>query len=110
MPSAEIRDEGTLQTARARVALLPAPLPIPDYGPLDRVPNRAWTGLRWDWAGLPPGLYTLHITLPVDGIDNAVTTSLPIYLPDPNGLRAARASYLGKRVWPNPSFQFSRFT
>ncbi len=94
---AEVRDEGTRRTQAARVTPLPAPLPVPGYGPLDRVPGRAWAGLHWDTAGLPPGMYTLSVSLPGD----VRPASLQIYLPDDaGGLRAARAGFLGRRVWP----------
>ena len=108
---AEFRDEGTRKTTTATVTLLPAPLPIPEYGPLDRVPGRVWLGLRWDTSGLPPGLYTLTVNVLADtGQGLSLPTkpaSLPIYLPDPNGLQTARAAFLGKRVWPCPKLHWT---
>ena len=108
---AELRDEGTRKTTAARVTALPAPLPISEYGPLDRVPGRVWLGLRWDMSSLPPGLYTLTVTVPADtGQGVSLPTkpaSLPVYLPNPNGLQTARAAFLGKRVWPRPELQWA---
>ncbi len=110
---AEVRNQGTLRTLTARVVPLPAPLPIASFGPMSRFSGRSWFGLRWDPSGLPPGLYMLTVTLPVDAVDSAgqpfplplETVSLPVYLPDPRGLLAARAKYLGKRVWPQAGLQ-----
>ena len=110
---ATARNQGTLQTLTARVVPLPAPVPIASFGPMSRYPGRSWFGFQWDFSGLPPGLYLLTVILPVDAVDSAghpfpvppATDSLAVYLPDPRGLRAARAAYLGRRVWPQTGLQ-----
>lgn len=111
---ASAQDAGTLRQRPAQVTLLHAPLALPDYGPLDRIEGRTWTGLRWEPHGLRPGLYRISVTVPIDAADSAgqpfrlppVTASRLVYRPCPDGLRAARRKYLGKRIWPTRSWYF----
>ncbi len=106
---AEAQDQGTRRTVPARVTLLPAALPIPGIPGVTAPPAEdPRLGLRWETAGLPPGLYSLQVSVPVQATDSAgkpFTVPVPtaanfIYLPDPAGLRRAQAEYLNKRVWP----------
>ena len=114
---AEARDQATGRTLAARVTPLPAPLPLPGSGDLLHDRTRTWVGLRWDAAGLPPGLYVLSVTLPVEWADGAghssrttETDSLPVYFPQPDSLRAARAAFEGRRVWPQTGLNKSDFS
>jgi len=111
---AEAQDLGTLKSLPARVVLLP-PVPTQYWKQLSALPGRSWIGLRWNTAGLKPGLYSLQVSLPCDTTDAAgqpitipmsMDASLPVYLPQgEDALQAARAKYLGRRVWPRTGLQ-----
>ena len=106
---AEAQDQGTLRTIPTHVTLLTAVLPVLGIPGITAPPAEdTRLGIRWETTGLPPGLYTLSVTVPVEAADStgkpfptpAPIAGLPIYLPDPAGLRRAQAKYLGRRVWP----------
>lgn len=112
---AEAQDLGTLKSFPARVSLLPAPVPTQYWKQIGAMPSRSWIGLRWNTAGLKPGLYNLQVSVPCDTADSAgqpITipisrdASLPVYLPEgEDALQAARTKYVGKRVWPRTGLQ-----
>ena len=106
---AEALIQGTLQTVPAQVTLLPAALPVSGIPGITVPPAEdIRLGVRWETAGLPPGLYILRVSVPVKATDGAgkpfpvpdPAAARLIYLPDPNGLRRAQAEYGGRRVWP----------
>jgi len=104
---AAAQDQGTLKSFPAHLSLLPSPVPMKEHGPLTRISGRTWVGLRWDRHGVKPGLYRLQVSVPCNAEDAAgrpvsfptQAASLLIYLPRPDGLQAAQAKYLGRRVW-----------
>ena len=74
------------------VTLLPESPDIPGYRPQDHKHDPAgqmWLGLRWKPNGLPPGLYTLAVSMPVSAKDGdgqavslpAAAASVTVYRP-----------------------------